>query len=187
MAPNHLRQFVAFDEEGTASRPGRSETVLIEDSCLPGRLHLQRASRLSGAMAALLGPRLDRRLASGRPPESAFLLAVRADRLASSAVRLALMRDWQHLCGRARLTPAGRSSRAPLCRHRIVGAEGTIRKLLGALSTPLPVSARGVAMASLLLSDGCGPLYNQNCATDLTAALCDVLAALDPASSLFRP
>lgn len=45
------------------------------------------------------------------------------------------------------------------------------------------VSARGMATARLLLSDGTGPLYNRNCPADLSAALREVTARLDPGVS----
>ena len=89
--------------------------------------------------------------------------------------------------GRGLLDQAGghharRNPHAPLCRDRIIEAAGEVRALLGALATPLPVPARGVAMASRLLSDGTGPLYNRNCPVPLSDALAEVTAQLDPAS-----
>jgi hypothetical protein len=59
--------------------------------------------------------------------------------------------------------------------------------LLSALATSLPVPARGVAMASRLLSDGTGPLYNRNCPVHLSDALAEVTAQLDPAFSRRGP
>jgi hypothetical protein len=59
--------------------------------------------------------------------------------------------------------------------------------MLDALSSCRPVSARGVAMAGLLLSDGTGPLYNRNCPVRLTAALREVTIHLDPRMSLSEP
>jgi hypothetical protein len=53
-----------------------------------------------------------------------------------------------------------------------------------ALLAPLPVSARGVAMASRLLSDGAGPLYNRLSSVDLVGAVREVTEQLDPRVSL---
>ncbi len=81
----------------------------------------------------------------------------------------------------ARTAPRARSPHAPLCRDRVAAAEGDARAMLSALSSPLPVPARGVAMASRLLGDGTGPLYNRNCPVSLSAALRSVTAQLEPA------
>ena len=70
--------------------------------------------------------------------------------------------------------PRARNPHAPLCRDRIIDAAGDVRVMLDALSSGLGVSARGVAMAGLLLSDGTGPLYNRNSMVDLPAALREV-------------
>jgi hypothetical protein len=83
----------------------------------------------------------------------------------------------------ARRPPRARNPHAPLCRDRIIDVAGEVRALLGALATPLPVPARGVAMAGRLLSDGTGPLYNRNCPVRLSDALAEVIAELDPAFS----
>jgi hypothetical protein len=74
--------------------------------------------------------------------------------------------------------PRARNPHAPLCRDRIIDAAGDVRVMLDALSSGLGVSARGVAMAGLLLSDGAGPLYNRNSMVDLPAALREVTTHL---------
>ncbi|MGA3146371.1 MAG: hypothetical protein ABSF33_02715 [Acidimicrobiales bacterium] len=53
-----------------------------------------------------------------------------------------------------------------------------------ALSTCLPVPARGVAAANRLLTDGTGPIDNSSSTTDLVAAVREVVELLDPAMSL---
>jgi len=47
--------------------------------------------------------------------------------------------------------------RGPLCRGRIAAAERDVHEMLAILTGTLPVTARGAAMASVLLSDGTGP------------------------------
>jgi Zinc-binding dehydrogenase len=64
-----------------------------------------------------------------------------------------------------------RAPRAPLCRHRIAAAEGDVRELLAVLAGALTIAARGSAMASMLLSDGTGPLHNYRSPLDLGAAV----------------
>ena len=74
--------------------------------------------------------------------------------------------------------------RLPLCRDRIVEAEPVMRHMLVALVAPQPVPARGVAMATALLSDGAGPLYNVDSSSDLVTALRQTMQALDASASL---
>ena len=135
-------------------------------------------------LAALFGPILDGKLAAGCPPESGGLLAARAERLVSARRRRRLVQGWEGLLDQAGTAPRPRNPHAPLCRARIVDAMDDVRAMLGALSTPLPVSARGVAMASRLLGDGTGPLYSRSCTAPLSTALREVTAQLDPAFSL---
>jgi hypothetical protein len=132
-------------------------------------------------LAALFGSTLHRQLAAGRPPESGALLAARAARLVSVPTRRRLAQGWERVLDQALSAPRQRNPHAPLCRKRISDAMGDVHAMLGALSTPLPVSARGVAMASRLLSDGTGPLYNRSCTVRLSTALAEVTAELDPA------
>jgi hypothetical protein len=54
-----------------------------------------------------------------------------------------------------------REEAVPICHDRVITSEFEIREMLDALPmAPLPVPARGVAMASWLLIDGAGPVYN---------------------------
>jgi hypothetical protein len=98
--------------------------------------------------------------------------------------RQAVARNWEHLLTVVRC-PSGRSvGRLPLCRDRIVEAEPVVRAMVVALVAPLPVPARGVAMASALLSDGAGPLYNVESPSDLVTALRQATQQLDASASL---
>jgi len=66
-------------------------------------------------------------------------------------------------------------SRIPVVRARVRAAEPDIRALIDVLRDSLPVQARGVAMASRLLSDGLGPLYSTRSGEDLHAAVREAL------------
>ena len=110
-------------------------------------------------------------------------MAARAGHLASARARRELVLDWQGVLDQALKPPRARNPHVPLCRERIFDAAGAVHALLGALSRPVPASARGVAAARLLLSDGTGPLYNRNCPVDLSAAVWEVTARLDPGVS----
>jgi hypothetical protein len=128
----------------------------------------------SRILGRLRSSSLDRQLASGVPPGWSRSLATRARFITSPERCRTLAEDWEHLL-RACRRPAGvRTSRVPLCRDRILVAEAEIRDMLAALSEARLESAAGVAMASLLLGDGTGPLYDPRCTTDLAAAIQDV-------------
>lgn len=122
-------------------------------------------------LARIRAPSLDSQLAAGCPPGTSRLLAVRAQEITSPAGRGELVRQWGYVLDRARRPPLPRSPRAPLCRDRIAAAEGDVRTMLAVLACPLPISARGAAMASVLLGDGTGPLHNRHSATELGAAV----------------
>jgi hypothetical protein len=124
-------------------------------------------------LARAWAPSLDSHLAAGWPPGTSRLLAVRAEEITSPAGRGELVRGWGHVLARARRPAVPRTPRAPLCRDRIAAAEGDLRTMLAVLASPLPVSARGGAMASVLLGDGTGPLYSRHCPRDLAAEVRD--------------
>lgn len=124
-------------------------------------------------LARAHAPSLDSQLAAGWPPGTSRLLAIRAQEITSPAGRAELVRGWGHILARARQPAVPRTPRAPLCRERITAAEGDLRTMLAILACPLPISARGAAMASVLLGDGTGPLYNRHCTRELAAAVRD--------------
>jgi hypothetical protein len=77
-----------------------------------------------------------------------------------------------------------RNARVLFNREYIIACESDIREMLNALLVPLPSHARGTAMASWLLRDGTGPIYNRRLSGDLGISLREVIAQLDPAVSL---
>lgn len=131
-------------------------------------------------LAGLFASSLDRKLAAGHSPEDGRLLAARAQALVSPAGRQALARDWANLLVRAESGPAMRSPLAPLNRERIMMAEPAIHELIAALRVPLPIPARGAAMASWLLRDGAGPVHNWRRSAELDGALTAACDRLDP-------
>ena len=104
--------------------------------------------------------------------------------LVSPAQRGALAQNWESLLVQARRPPVTRDPRVPINRKGIIASEPDIRALLDALSTPLPVPARGVAMASWLLADGAGPVYDRRPSADLGTAVREASAQLDPSATL---
>ena len=156
-----------------------------------------------GALARVFGASLDASLAAGRPPESSRLLAARARDIVRLRRRRSMAGSWEHL-----LRVASRAQRArgagpggpgapgapgrlggptgavPVCADRVVAAEPAIRDLMNRLTAPLPVPARGVAMARVLLTDGTSPVYNRHARVALSDAVTAAAAQLDPALPL---
>lgn len=136
-----------------------------------------------GLLARAVGASLDRQLAAGCAPEATPLLAARAQDIVSLPSRQALAANWDHLL---------RAARRPMTRTnfvragQIAAAEPAIRELVRRLTTALPVAAQGVAMASVLLTDASGPVYNPHGSVTLPAALEAAITQLDPALPLMR-
>lgn len=145
-------------------------------------------------LARALGASLDESLASGSDPDSASLLAARAQDIVSLDRRTATAAHWERLLRVARQSasappvprPAARTAAMPVCAGQITAAEPAIRDLVSCLSVPLPVPAQGVAMARVLLADATGPVYNYRSRVSLAAALDAAIAHLDPALPLMR-
>jgi hypothetical protein len=126
-------------------------------------------------LARLQAPTLDRRLAAGEPTGSDRLTTVRADVLREWTTRAVLANGWAAVLERADGSRALIDSRIPVVRQRVREAEPDIRAMIDVLRDSLPVQARGVAMASRLLSDGTGPLYSVRNAEDLRAGVQEAL------------
>jgi hypothetical protein len=144
-----------------------------------------------GVLASVFGASLDASLAAGCPPESSRLLAARARDIVSLRRRRSIADSWEHVLRVARRARgAGHTgSRAaavavPVCADRVVAAEPAIRDLMSRLAAPLPVPARGVAMARVLLTDATSPVYNRRAGVTLGDAVAAAAAELDPALPL---
>ena len=136
-----------------------------------------------GVLARLFGASLDASLAAARARD---IVALRR--------RRSMAGSWEHVLRVARR--AQRAPRAgsrppagamPVCADRVVAAEPAIRDLMSRLAAPLPVPARGVAMARVLLTDGTSPVYNRHAGVALTKAVAAAAAQLDPAQPLLPP
>src|SRR4051794_35809527 len=165
----------------SGERRYRGRTVLVAG---PDRWELVRSripDRLRAHWRAL---DLDEQLAAGRAPGTDRLRAVRAGMLVEPARRRRLAGAWAALLAgstgpAARRPPVG----VPLQRARIDAARADIEQLVGALRAAGPASARGVALANLLLTDGTSPVYQRTSPVDLTTALQAALRHLDPLSA----
>lgn len=132
----------------------------------------------AGLLARVRGWSLDRQLATGSVPESSRLLTARARYIVELESRRSLADNWERI-----LTPETRPSSRAAVRVRsdaVAAAEPEIRRLIEYLREPLPVPARGVAMASQLLTDFSGPLFQGSGETPLPDALALACSFLDP-------
>lgn len=146
-----------------------------------------RRHRLTDTMLAqhIFGFRLDRRLAAGDDPDSGRLLAARAQHLVSVAKRQELAECWENLLARARRSPAPAHAAMSIRADRVLAAEPDVLDLIAHLRMALPVPARGVAAAHVLLTDGAGPVYDKRAAAGLRDATRAAVAHLDPWTPLF--
>jgi hypothetical protein len=127
---------------------------------------------------------LDTELAAGRSPDDTRLLTLRAVQLVAPANRTRLAKQWEALLARASGTHSVGYSRQPLRRAAILAATPDVLAMVDALRSPVPVPVSGVAMSSLLLIDGTGPVYRSRGGRDLAADIRSALRHLDPAAEL---
>jgi hypothetical protein len=129
--------------------------------------------------ARLWAPSLDTKLARGVDPVASTLLCARAEQLATLSLRHSLAVSYLDLLEAAREPLSPFSPVVPVVRRRVAGAETLIRGVARVLVGPLP-RVRGIAMAASLLGDGAGPIFNPTSEADLSRALQEVLAQIDP-------
>ena len=130
--------------------------------------------------------RLDADLADGYAPEQSRWHAARARELVAPHRRHVLAASWERLLATAGDRTRARSNRLPIRRDQVRRAEPEIRELIAALRAVGPMPVRGVAIASALLTDGCGPIYNRFARDDLAAVVALAAEHLDPALPLTR-
>lgn len=167
---NHTRQHLRVRE-------------LITDNPEDARTYVILRSRVvDRTFSRLLSSRLDTALAAGRAPETSRLYAARADHLVSQPFRAELADNWDRVVDIATGRQAASAHRrAVLRKDRVVDAQQRIRELTALLRAPMPVPARGVAAAHVLLTDGMGPLYSPVCTATLSDEVARAVAGLGPA------
>jgi hypothetical protein len=109
--------------------------------------------------ARLFPRRLDSQLAVRAARPAGSVLAIHAARLESDRERHAVARTLRLCVIDAHLDRPFRSSRIPVHRRNVTAAEDIIDMITLRLHSPRHVSATGMARLRLLLSDGCGPMY----------------------------
>ena len=127
---------------------------------------------------------LDERLADGQHAEQDRLTAVRAHTLTTPGERHKLAAGWETVLRRAAGPCSQVDPRVPLRRSAVLAAQDDIRRMIDLLRASTPVSARGVAIAHLLLTDGAGPLYDSGATAGLGATVRDAIRYLDPLTDL---
>jgi len=133
--------------------------------------------------ARLFATSLDQRLAIGVHPATSPLLAVRSQQIVAARYRRGIAESWLRLLieARPRYNPFGLA--VPIVRSAVLSAQERIRSLAEALVSPL-ASVRGVAMSIAMLRDGSGPIFNPDSPTNLTDAVEEIIAQLNPISTV---
>jgi hypothetical protein len=136
-----------------------------------------RPSLVARVTARLRAYQFDRQLAVGVPAPAGSALAVHEARLTSAAERESIARALRQAVYDARSGGTPRSPRVPVHLNNISAAEDLIDTITLRLHSPRPVTARGMARLRVVLSDGCGPMYESG-RGDLSGRLGAALAAL---------
>lgn len=137
-----------------------SATTEVLEKSIP--LRVRRDPRPSLAIRIqlrLLRNRIDKELVVGLDPNGSPLRRERARRLVGEDCRRQFAATLERLLDEADSSPRRLSSSVPVCRAAIRGSRRQIETIVARLSSPAYISARGVAMISILLTDGTGPLY----------------------------
>src|SRR5262245_24139198 len=102
---------------------------------------------------------LDRQLAAGRDEHASPELERRAEVLRRARVRRGLADGLEHVVIEAESLPFEHGAAIPVQRDEVRTAEHDLLRLVRALRSAPPPPVRGIAEASLLLTDGAGPVF----------------------------
>jgi len=103
--------------------------------------------------------RLDRELVSGADPNLDPPRRERARQLVGEEWRGTTATSLEHLLAEADSPPRPFTPRVPIARAAIRDSRWTLDTIIERLRAPAYVSPQGVAMITVLLADGAGPLY----------------------------
>jgi hypothetical protein len=96
----------------------------------------------------------------GVSPSRTAALALRARRLVSTGSRQQLATSLERLVNAAERAPCPRATAIPLPRREVLEVRAGLLGLAACLRAERPAYARGIALLSALLTNGCGPLYD---------------------------
>lgn len=136
-----------------------------------------RPTLVARVTARLRAYQFDRLLAVGVPAPEGSALAVHEARLTSVAERESIAWALRQAVHDAHAGNTVVSARIPVHSNNVAAAEDLIDAITLRLHSPRPVSARGMARLRVVMSDGCGPLYEHG-PGDLSGRLGAALAAL---------
>lgn len=124
---------------------------------------------------------LDRELAAGNDPNSGTVRHERARELVGEKTRRQFAAGLERLLAEADSGPRGFTSKVPIARAAIHDSRGDLETIVERLKAPAYISPQGVAMASLLLTDGASPCYGKDPASsqELRRALEAAVEAID--------
>lgn len=140
----------------------------------------QRVRLRDRLVARLAAGTLDRRLAAGVAPDRSPALALRAQWLIGASARRKLAAHIRTIVADARNYDNWRRPCIVASRHAVRTAADDLDALADRLAGGLPVSARGMAQAQLLLSDPTSPLYEHGTGAAVRAAASATIVALQP-------
>ncbi len=124
--------------------------------------------------------KLDREIADGRLCESSAQLALRSRQLVSPRERRQLARDLRGAVAYVdRMDSRPTISAVVIDRGAVRSARQAIVRLAERLEGWAPVSPRGVALVSVLLTDGLSPLFNANSEQSAIEAIWEIDDALE--------
>jgi hypothetical protein len=123
---------------------------------------------------------LDHAIAAGRPLDSDEL-ELRARQLVSPRSREQIAAGIHHAIARAEEPPARLPrARVLIQRAAVSDARGRLLELASELRSDRPVTARGVARASELISDGASPVFSKHPDGELARHAAAILLTLAP-------
>jgi hypothetical protein len=117
------------------------------------------------------GTDFDQRLADGADPDSDRLLKLRTARLATPAARARAATGLENVVATIDKPPTPFSAAVPVRRRPLRGARHELMALAGDLRHMPAVNPRGVAMAGLLITDPCSPLYTATSSDEVVLAV----------------
>jgi hypothetical protein len=130
-----------------------------------------RSWRLVTCVKAFVGRlELDRRLAAGTDPAASPELARRAQVLSRWRVQHALADALEHVVVEAVAPPRRHGADIPVQRTEVLAAQRDLLRLVAALRAVPGPSVRATAAASLLVTDGTGPVFSPHPAGTLRTA-----------------
>ena len=161
-------------------QPLQDQSTVLLTAGFDGLVVARRPRLKDRLVARLRARRLDRALAQGTPPEASAPLALRAQRLTEPEQRSSIARELRRVMREAHVSRRPELARIKPSQGRVLGAREELRRLADTLEDPGPVAAAGVAQASILLTDGTGPLYNPYSRTTLVGGAARAAQELRP-------